>query len=147
VIQLTDDPIDAAAAVDAVRSPSVGAVVVFLGTVRGTTDGRETDSLDYECYPEMAKKKLTELETEAQQRWPLVACAIIHRLGQLRVGEASVAVAAGSPHRREAFETAEWLIDRIKQVVPIWKKENYADGTSDWVHPSAGGECGMGNDQ
>ena len=147
MIQLTDQPIDVAAAVDAVRSPQVGAVVVFLGTVRGTTDGRETDSLDYECYPEMAEKKLAELEAEARQRWPHVECAIMHRLGHLCVGEASVAVAAGSPHRREAFEAAEWLIDCIKQVVPIWKQENYADGASDWVHPSAGGGCSVGNDQ
>ncbi len=135
MIQLTDQPIDVPAVVDAARSTAAGAVVVFLGTVRKTTDGRETDSLDYECYPEMAEKKLAELETEARQRWPLTDCAIIHRLGHLGVGEASVAVAASSLHRREAFEAAEWLIDRIKQVVPIWKKENYADGASDWVHP------------
>ena len=137
MIQLTDQPIDVPAVVDAARSTAAGAVVVFLGTVRRTTDGRETDSLDYECYPEMAEKKLAELETEARKKWPLIECAMVHRVGRLDVGQTSVAVAASSPHRREAFEAAEWLIDRIKQVVPIWKKENYADDTSDWVHPDA----------
>ena len=137
MIQLTHQPIDVAAVVDAARNTAAGAVVLFLGTVRKTTDHRETDSLDYECYEEMAEKQLTQLEAEARREWPLIECVIVHRLGRLDVGQTSVAIAASSPHRREAFEAAEWLIDRIKQVVPIWKKENYSDGPSDWVHPDA----------
>ena len=135
MIQLTNNLIDTAAVVDAVRCPSAGAVVLFLGTVRETSDGKQTSSLEYECYSEMAEKKLAALEAEAQDRWPLAKCMIVHRLGHLPVGETSVAIAVSSAHRQEAFEAGKWLIDRIKQIVPIWKKENYADGTSDWVHP------------
>ena len=132
----TDQPIDLSGVVDAACRPAAGAVVLFLGTVRETTDGRRTTSLEYECYREMAEKKLAELETDARRKWPLVECSIVHRLGHLAVGETSVAIAVSAPHRREAFRAGEWLIDRVKQVVPIWKKENYADGTSDWVHPA-----------
>ena len=137
MIELTDDTIDVAAVVAGVRRPTAGAVVLFLGTVRETTGGRKTSSLQYECYAEMAEKKLAELEVEARGRWPLEACAIVHRLGHLAVGQTSVAIALSAAHRRPAFEAGQWLIDRIKEVVPIWKKENYVDGTSDWVHPAA----------
>ena len=141
MIQLTNDPIDAAALLDLVNSNQAGAVVLFLGTVREMTKGRQTASLDYECYPEMAEKKLRELEAEACRRWPVTACAIVHRLGHMELGEASVAVAVSTPHRQDAFEAGKWLIDTLKEVVPIWKKENWADGTTEWVHPglSAGG--------
>lgn len=135
MIELTENPIDTAAAVEAVRSPAAGAVVVFLGTAREMTGARRTRSLDYEAYPEMARAKLAELERKARARWPLVECVLVHRLGHLAIGEVSVAVAVSSAHREPAFEAARWLIDRVKQVVPIWKRENWADGTSDWVHP------------
>jgi molybdopterin synthase catalytic subunit len=135
MIQLTNKPIDTAALLDFVASNQAGAVVLFLGTTRELTHGRKTISLDYECYPEMAEKKLAELEAEARRRWPVVECAIVHRLGHLALGEASIAIAVSCPHRQDAFEAGKWLIDTIKQVVPIWKKENWADGTSEWVHP------------
>jgi molybdopterin synthase catalytic subunit len=83
----------------------------------------------------MAEKKLAELKAEAETRWPLTACAIVHRIGRVGLGEASVVIAVSSPHREAAFEAGKWLIDTLKQVVPIWKKENWSDGTSDWVHP------------
>jgi len=134
MIHLTNDPIDTAAVLGAVRCPAAGAVVLFLGTVREMTAGRETDWLEYECYREMAETKLAQLEAEAQSRWPLLGCAIVHRLGQVRVGETSVAIAVAAAHRREAFAAGQWLIDRIKELVPIWKKEHYADGTSEWIH-------------
>ena len=135
MIELTNDPIDVPAVLDSAQSPDAGAVILFLGTVRRTTDDRTTEWLEYECYPEMAQSKLAELQREARAKWPLEKCAIVHRLGHLPVGEISVAIAVSSPHRVEAFEAGQWLIDRIKEVVPIWKKENYTDGTSDWVHP------------
>ena len=78
---------------------------------------------------------MAELEAEARRRWPLVGCAIVHRVGRVAVGEASVAIAVSSPHREDAFAAGKWLIDTLKQVVPIWKKENWADGSSQWVHP------------
>ncbi len=137
---LTHDPIDTASLLDEVASSQAGAVVLFLGTVREMTDQRRTVALDYECYPEMARRKMDELVAEALSRWPLVGCAIVHRLGHLELGEASVAVAVSSPHREQAFEAGRWLIDTLKQVVPIWKKENWDDGSTEWVHPSHGGE-------
>lgn len=95
--------------------------------------------MEYECYPEMARKKLLELEAEARRRWPISACAIVHRLGHLELAEASVAVAVSTPHREDAFAAAKWLIDTIKEEVPIWKCENWADGAKEWVHPRAEG--------
>ena len=135
MVELTENPIDSAAVLAQVSSPEAGAVVLFLGTTRQFTKGRQTESLDYECYPEMARRKLAELEGEARRRWSIVECVIVHRLGHLELGEASVAVAVGTPHRKDAFEAGQWLIDTLKEVVPIWKKENWADGTTDWVHP------------
>lgn len=132
---LTRDPIDPATLLARVCSPQAGAVVLFLGTVRELTAGRRTAALDYECYPGMAEQKLAELEAEARRRWALVGCAIQHRLGRLELGQTSVAVAVSAPHRQAAFEAGQWLIDTLKQVVPIWKKENWADGTTAWVHP------------
>lgn len=140
MVALTNEPIDAARVLEQVESPLAGAVVLFLGTTREVTAGRRSESLDYECYPEMAVRKLTELETAARRRWPLVECSIVHRLGHLKVGEASVAVAVSSPHRQTAFEAGKWLIDELKQSVPIWKKENWADGTHEWVHPGVKAE-------
>jgi molybdopterin synthase catalytic subunit len=111
-------------------------VVLFLGTTREITADRRTTSLDYECYPEMAERKLAELEAEARSRWPILECTIVHRLGRVEIGEASVAVAVSSAHRQAAFEAGQWLIDTLKQVVPIWKCEHWADGTTEWVHPA-----------
>lgn len=137
MITLSNQPIDTAAIIAAVQSPAAGAVVLFLGTTREITAGRRTTSLDYECYPEMAERKLAELEAEARRRWPILDCAIVHRLGRVDIGEASVAIAVSSAHRQPAFEAGQWLIDTLKQVVPIWKCEHWADGTSEWQHPQA----------
>jgi molybdopterin synthase catalytic subunit len=135
MIEIVEQPIDTEALLRQVGSPQAGAVVLFLGTTRELTHGRQTASLDYECYPEMARAKLAELEREARARWPLVNCAIVHRIGHLRIGEASVAVVVSTAHRHAAFEAGQWLIDTLKEIVPIWKKENWADGQSQWVHP------------
>jgi len=135
MIELTHKPIDSASVLASVASNDAGAVVLFLGTTREFTHGRRTGALDYECYPEMAQKKLAQLEAEARLRWPLTGCAIVHRLGRLELGEASIAIAVSSPHRQVAFEAGKWLIDTLKEVVPIWKQENWANGTSEWVHP------------
>lgn len=135
MVLLTNEPINPTEVLNRVSSHRAGAVVQFLGTTREFTGDRRTESLDYECYPAMAEKKLSDLEAEARQKWPIVECAIVHRLGHLELGEASVAIAVSSAHRRDAFEAGQWLIDRLKEVVPIWKKENWADGSSEWVHP------------
>ncbi len=135
MIQLTDHPIDYTALTEAVRSPQAGAVVLFLGTVREMTAGRQTLALDYEAFPQMAEAKLRELEAEARAKWPVVEAGIVHRLGHLELGDVSVAVAVSTPHRGQAFEAGQHLIDRLKEVVPIWKKENWSDGSTEWVHP------------
>lgn len=141
MIRLTAEPIDYAALTEQVRRAGCGAVVTFLGTVRDLTGDRVTVALDYEAYPGMAEKKLAEIEREARARWPVGELALVHRLGRLEVGEVSVAVAVSCPHRAQAFEACRFAIDRLKELVPIWKKENWADGTSDWVHPGSNDEC------
>ncbi len=135
MISLTHSPLDPSAILAQVASNDAGAVVLFLGTTREFTKGRQTASLDYECYPQMAEAKLAELEAQAREKWPLIHVSIVHRLGRLGLGEASIAIAVSSPHRQAAFEAGKWLIDTIKEDVPIWKQENWADGTSEWVHP------------
>ena len=135
MIKITAEPIDYAAVTDLVRSPLAGAVCTFLGTVREFTGDRRTVALAYESYPEMALKKMAELEEEARRRWPVIELALVHRVGNLELGEVSVAVAVSCPHRNESFEACRWLIDTLKQVVPIWKKEIWADGNEEWVHP------------
>jgi molybdopterin synthase catalytic subunit len=123
----------------AVRSAAAGAIVLFVGTTREFTGERQTAALEYDCYEQMAEKKLAELEAQARERWPLVECAIVHRLGHVPLAETSVAIAVSSPHRQAAFEAGKWLIDTLKEVVPIWKQEQYADGTKEWVHPGIDG--------
>ena len=135
MVEITESPIDSHQALQRMSSPRAGAVVVFLGTTRELTDSRQTRSLEYECYREMAERKLAELEQEARRQWPLVECLLLHRVGLVGLGETSVLVAVSTPHRQEAFQAAQWLMDAIKRDVPIWKKENWADGSSQWVHP------------
>jgi molybdopterin synthase catalytic subunit len=106
--------------------------------VRELTGDRHTLSLDYEAYPEMATRKMAQLEDEARHRWPIVELALVHRVGHLELGEVSVVVAVSCPHRDQAFDACRWLIDTLKEVVPIWKKERWADGTEEWVHPGLG---------
>lgn len=139
MIQLVHEPITPETVLQHVRSPRAGAVVLFLGTTRQFTGEKETASLDYECYGEMAIRTLEELAESARQKWPLESLAIVHRLGHLELEEASIAIAVSAPHRGDAFAAGQWLIDTIKEVVPIWKQENWADGSSQWVHP--GTDC------
>ena len=135
MIQLTTERIDYHSLTEQVRRPDCGAVVTFLGTVRDLTGDQVTVALDYEAYPAMAEKKMAEIEQDTCTRWPVGAIALVHRLGHLDVGEVSVAVAVSCPHRAEAFEACRHAIDRLKELVPIWKKENWADGRTEWVHP------------
>jgi len=138
MIEIVSSPIDAAAVTERVRSPRAGAVCTFLGTVRELTGDRRTVSLRYEAYPEMAEKKMAELEDEARRRWPIIELALVHRVGDLDLGDVSVVIAVSCPHRGQAFEACRWLIDTLKEVVPIWKKETWADGEQEWVHPGLG---------
>jgi molybdopterin synthase catalytic subunit len=139
-VGLTGDPLP----VDAVNSwattPSSGAVVCFLGVVRDHAEGRDgVTGLSYEAYEDVASRRLKEVAAETRRRWPLVErLALLHRLGDLSLSEASVVVVASSPHRAEAFEAARFAIDTLKETVPIWKREHWSEG-SDWsaaAHPA-----------
>jgi molybdopterin synthase catalytic subunit len=135
MVRLTRAAIDPESLTRLVRRADCGAVVTFLGTVRDLTGDRRTVALDYEAYPAMAEKKMAEIEQDTRQRWPIGEMVIEHRLGHLEVGDISVAVAVSCPHRHQAFDACRHAIDRLKELVPIWKKENWADGTTEWIHP------------
>jgi molybdopterin synthase catalytic subunit len=141
MIQLTDQPIEATSLLAQAQQPAAGAVLLFLGISRQFTGKRETVELAYEAYEEMAERELAKLEAEARRRWPLVACAIVHRLGIVPISEASVAIVVSSPHRNDSFEAGRWLIDELKATAPIWKQERWTDGEAEWVHPDPKNEC------
>ncbi len=136
MIRLTSEAIDFHAVTELVRHDSAGAVVSFLGTVREFTRGDQTKFLEYEAYEPMAIASLQELESEVRARFPVIEVAIVHRTGQLGLGDVSVAIAVSTPHRGQAFDAAKWLIDTLKERVPIWKKEHYVDGREEWQHPT-----------
>ncbi len=129
-------PIDPAPLLEHVASSRAGAAVLFLGSVRELTGSQRTLALDYEAHEALARATLADLDRQARERWPIVGLAIVHRLGRLALGEISVAVAVSTPHRAQAFEAGQWIIDTLKEVVPIWKCENFADGSTEWVHPT-----------
>lgn len=135
MIELTTKPIDFHAVTESVRHNSAGTVVSFLGTVREFTQGVQTEFLEYEAFAEMALASMQQLEQEVRDRFVVVNVAIVHRTGRMELGDVSVAIAVSSPHRAQAFEAARWLIDTLKERVPIWKKEHYADGREEWQHP------------
>jgi molybdopterin synthase catalytic subunit len=136
MIRLTRDRIDHAELTEAVRRPGCGAVVTFLGTVRDLTGEEVTVALEYEAYPPMAEKQMAEIVREVESRWTVGDVALVHRFGRLEVGEVSVAVAVSCPHRADAFAACRYAIDRLKEVVPIWKKDLGPDRAT-WVHPEA----------
>jgi len=111
-----------------VINPAVGSVVTFTGVVRGNNLGRQVRSLEYEAYPEMAEPILAQIGQEIRARWPVEQVAIVHRVGRLEIGEVSVVIAVASAHRQGAFEAGSYAIDRVKQIVPVWKKEILDDG-------------------
>ena len=133
---LTDALIDVAALEDAVRDRGRGAVVTFIGQARDRADDeRQVVELEYEVYPEMAASVLDAIATEAEARWP-VAVAVVHRHGVVPIGEAAVAIVTAGVHRAEAYEANRFVIEAIKDRLPIWKRERFADG-SEWKRPGA----------
>jgi molybdopterin synthase catalytic subunit len=134
MLRLTREPIDSAALTASVFRPGCGGVVLFLGTVRDLTGDVRTEFLEYEAYAPMAEAKMAEIEADVRARWPVGDVAIVHRLGRLEIGDIAVAVAVSCPHRAQAFDACRHAIDRVKELVPIWKKENAPDGRADWVH-------------
>ena len=132
VFAITRQPIDSRALSESLKRPEDGAVVTFEGVVRNNTKGRPTAYLEYECYVEMALSQMTQIGRQIASQFGLGHIGIVHRLGRLTIGDASVAVVATAPHRRTAFQAALEGIDRLKREVPIWKKEFFADGAV-WV--------------
>lgn len=129
---ITTAPLDPAPLVQFVQTPEDGAVVTFAGVVRNHFEGRATAYLSYEAYTEMAVPVLQQLAAEASATWPIGRVAIHHRIGQMEIGETAVLVVVAAPHRQAAFQAAMYIMDRIKEVAPIWKREHWADGTSEW---------------
>jgi molybdopterin synthase catalytic subunit len=135
MFKITGEEIELGDVIRAVEAGDAGAIVHFLGIVRNNTEGREVSYLEYEAYPPMAEKKMAEIAQEIHEKWGLDRVAMIHRVGRLEIGEVSVAVAVASPHRKDAFEACHYAMNRLKQIVPIWKREVWVDGEEEWVKP------------
>ena len=135
-MRLTPEPLDPTEAAAFVGDPGSGGICVFLGTVRDHSDAGEVTGLRYEAWDELAVKRPEELAAEMFEKWPVRKVAVLHRTGDLAIGEVSVVVACSAPHRAEAFEACRHGIERLKEDVPIWKKEILASGESRWVRGS-----------
>lgn len=131
-VVITESPLDPQAVTASVERPGNGAVVTFVGTTRDETDGCRVLHLEYEAYPEMAERTLDRVVREVRERWGIPDVAVAHRIGRVEIGEASLVAAVASPHRADAFAACAYIVDRIKEFVPIWKKEFFEDG-SVWV--------------
>ena len=137
-VRLQYKPLDVPAANSFLQAPEVGGIALFIGTTRKWTGRRETVRLEYEAYEEMALKEMQQLAEQAASEWPaLHRVCIVHRLGTVPPEQASVLCGAASPHRAASFEACRWLIDHLKEQVPIWKREVYADGETEWVGVSS----------
>ena len=130
---ITIEPIDSSTVVERVGAPEDGAVALFLGTVRNRNEGRPVGGMEYEGYGEMAREQLAAIVAEAAARAGTDRIAAVHRLGELAIGEVSVAIAVSTPHRAEAFDAARYVIEEIKKRLPVWKRERYLDGKAEWL--------------
>ncbi|HEV8726407.1 MAG TPA: molybdenum cofactor biosynthesis protein MoaE [Candidatus Binatia bacterium] len=133
----TNQPIDLNELVLFVTDPEAGAIATFVGTTRNNNEGRKVIGLDYEAYPQMAEKELARIGADAKRHWPICRMAIVHRLGPVKIGEASVIIAVSSAHRDAAFAACRYAIEEIKKTVPIWKKEVF-EGGEVWIGTQTG---------
>lgn len=136
LIELTDDPIDLESLTGLIADPDVGAHGWFIGVTRRTTGDRLTEQLSYESHRAMARRELESIGKRAQQKFDLTHLVLVHRLGEVGIGQASIVVGCSSGHRSAVFAALPWIMDAVKQDVPIWKQETFADGTTEWVHPN-----------
>ena len=136
MIGISDQAIDIQACIDAAQSERAGAIDVFVGTVRNHNNAKEVIRLEFETYDVMAVKKMEELANKARERWDIEKIVMIHRKGVLQIGDVAVVIAVSTPHRAASFEACQWLIDTLKTVVPIWKKEIYESG-EEWLEAHA----------
>ncbi len=132
MFEITDARIDPQKLVEVVRRDEAAAIALFYGIVRNENLGRRVQYLEYDAYPEMAVKKMREVAAEARAKFDIIEMGVLHRIGRLEIGETSLLVAVSSGHRKEAFEACHYAVDRIKQIVPIWKKEVWEDGEA-WI--------------
>ena len=131
---IVDRPIDVNALMKEVANVRHGATVFFIGTVRDTNDGSRVSGLDYSSYTGMAEQELATIVLEASERWDTSDIVVEHRIGSLELGEASVAIAVAHPHRAQAYEASRYVIEELKKRLPVWKREHYLDGRSEWVN-------------
>jgi molybdopterin synthase catalytic subunit len=134
MFKVTREPLNVQEINDLVKRRTDGAVVTFDGIVRNNFNGRAVRYLEYEAYAEMAERKMAEIGEEVRGKFPVGEVAIVHRLGRLEIGESSIVVAVAAPHRQAAFEACAYAMDRVKEHVPVWKKEFFADGEDHWVN-------------
>ena len=134
--RLTNAPIDPTSLITQVASAEHGAILLFLGVVRDVNDGRGVTGIEYSAYEAMAASELEAIATEATGKFATSSVVIEHRLGELGLEEASVAIAVAHAHRDEAYAVSRWVIEELKRRVPIWKREHYVDGTREWVDPA-----------
>ena len=137
MFRVTNQPIDLNELVRYVADAQAGAIVPFIGTTRNKNEGRKVLALDYDGYPEMAEKELARIGAEAKNKWPICKMAIVHRLGPVQIGEASVIIVVSSAHRDAAFAASRFAIEEIKKTVPIWKKEVF-EGGEVWIGTQTG---------
>jgi molybdopterin synthase catalytic subunit len=130
--EIAKDPINTQSVIDKVIQREAGAITTFIGTVRELTHGKKTLYLVYEAYEPMAVKKLAQIGSEIEERWPGSKVAITHRVGKLDITDIAVVIAVSTPHRADAYEANRYAIERIKEIVPIWKKEHWEDG-QEWI--------------
>jgi len=132
-LRITREPINPARVLASVNDEEAGGAVLFVGTIRRRSGGKTVEGLSYEVYREMAERRMRDIEISVRKKWPVVKMAMVHRYGQLKVGEVSVAVAVSCEHRAEAFEACKFAIDTIKGTLPMWKKERFKGGAQTWV--------------
>ena len=141
-VALVREPIDVAHVLASVAHPATGATTLFLGTVRDANDGRPVTGIEYSAYEPMAEREMHAIAAEAAERFGDTRVALVHRLGMLTLGDASVAIAVAHARRAPAMDAQRWMIEELKRRVPIWKLEHYVDGTREWVDPTAGADRG-----
>jgi molybdopterin synthase catalytic subunit len=153
LFEIVEEPIEVEAIVEKVKRREAGAITTFMGTVREWTKGKRTIYLKYQAYKPMAVKMLAKIGDEVEEKWPNTKIAITHRIGHLDISDLAVVIAVSSPHRKAAYEANEYAIERIKEMVPIWKKEHWEDGET-WIgdqlettaYPSGSPKIRMCND-
>ena len=135
-VAVVTHPIDTAQVLAEVEAPAHGAAILFVGTVREVNDGRAVDGMEYTAYVAMAEKEMAAIANEASERFSGSFVVIVHRIGELAIGDVSVAIATANAHRDAAYQASRYVIEQLKTRVPIWKREHYTDGTREWIDPT-----------